>query len=244
MLHRCLPQCSNGSLWRQQNELRDGHLIRVSGGCRPTDPLAPRGRPAGIFPAFAGKISTGRPTGGGGGSGGRQTPRELVLVPFFSRDPEPILYAPFLYAPVWHRNTGLSTPGLSNTVGFRTAVACTLVRYLAPLWQDIPRSAQGPRALWVWLRFVAFCISQFKSFGSSSKRAEIGPESFGIVVCRFVGTVPDILGLVWPSFRPKSGSKSKISGRILNNFRALLAQPSGLPAASGFGWSGAALESV
>ena len=118
------------------------------------------------------------------------------------------------------------------------------MRYLAPLWQDIPRSAQGPRALWVWLRFVAFCISQFKSFGSSSKHAEIGPESFGIVVCRFVGTVPDILGLVWPSFRPKSGSKSKISGRILNNFRALLAQPSGLPAASGFGWSGAALESV
>ncbi len=62
-------------------------------------------------------------------------------------------------------------------------------------------------------------ISQFKSFGSSSKHAEIGPESFGIVVCRFVGTVPDILGLVWPSFRPKSGSKSKISGRILKSFR-------------------------
>ncbi len=31
--------------------------------------------------------------------------------------------------------------------------------------------------------------------------AEIEPESFGIVVCRFVGTVPDILGLVWPSFK-------------------------------------------
>ncbi len=38
-------------------------------------------------------------------------------------------------------------------------------------------------------------ISQFKSFGSS-KHAEIFTESFGIVVCRFVGTLPDILGLV------------------------------------------------
>ncbi len=46
------------------------------------------------------------------------------------------------------------------------------------------------------------------------KHAEIGPESFGVVVCRFVGTVPDILGLVWPSFRPKPGSKLKVSGRI------------------------------
>ncbi len=57
-------------------------------------------------------------------------------------------------------------------------------------------------------------------FGSSSKHAEIGPESIGIVVCRFVGTVPDILGLVWPSFRHKSGSKSKIPGRILLKFSA------------------------
>ena len=40
-------------------------------------------------------------------------------------------------------------------------------------------------------------------------------------MCRFVGTVPDILGLVWPSFRPKSGSKSKIPGRILKCFRGL-----------------------
>ncbi len=31
----------------------------------------------------------------------------------------------------------------------------------------------------------------------------------------FVGTVPDILGLVWPSFRPKAGPKSKMSSRIL-----------------------------
>ncbi len=38
-------------------------------------------------------------------------------------------------------------------------------------------------------------------------------------MCRFVGTVPDIVGLVWPSFRPKSGSKSQISGRILKSFR-------------------------
>jgi hypothetical protein len=58
-----------------------------------------------------------------------------------------------------------------------------------------------------------------QSFGSSSKHAEIGSESFGIFVCRFVGTVPDILALVWPSFRPKAGSKWKISGRILKNSR-------------------------
>ena len=30
-----------------------------------------------------------------------------------------------------------------------------------------------------------------------------------------MGTVPGILGLVCPSFRPKSGSKSKIPGRVL-----------------------------
>ncbi len=74
------------------------------------------------------------------------------------------------------------------------------------------------------------------------RRAEIGPESFGIVVCRSVGTVPDIWGLAWPSFRPKSGSKSKIYGRILTSFRGpcssaektphrLLARPARPPAA-------------
>ncbi len=41
----------------------------------------------------------------------------------------------------------------------------------------------------------------------------------GILVFRSVGTVPGILGLVGPRFRPKSGSKSKISSRILNIFR-------------------------
>ncbi len=59
-------------------------------------------------------------------------------------------------------------------------------------------------------------------FGSSSKHAEIGPESFGIVVCRFVGTVPDIWGLAWPSLTPKSCSKSKTSGRILQICRGPL----------------------
>jgi hypothetical protein len=49
----------------------------------------------------------------------------------------------------------------------------------------------------------------------------MGPELFGIVVCRSVGAVPDILGSVWRSFRPKSGSESKISGRILNISRGL-----------------------
>ena len=41
---------------------------------------------------------------------------------------------------------------------------------------------------------------------------------FRIVVCRSVGTVPDILGLVWPRFRTKSGSKSKIPGRFRGPF--------------------------
>ncbi len=35
-------------------------------------------------------------------------------------------------------------------------------------------------------------ISQFERLGSSSEHAEIGPESFGIVVCRSVGTVPGV----------------------------------------------------
>ncbi len=64
-----------------------------------------------------------------------------------------------------------------------------------------------------------WAISHIKNFGSSSKHTEICPESGGIVVCMFVGTVPDIWGLFWPSFRPKSGSKSKISGWILIYFR-------------------------
>ncbi len=60
--------------------------------------------------------------------------------------------------------------------------------------------------------------SQFSSFGTWSKHPDPGPRSIGIVACRCVGTVPDILGLVWPSFRTNSGSKSEVSGRILNNF--------------------------
>ncbi len=62
-------------------------------------------------------------------------------------------------------------------------------------------------------------ISQFKSFGSSSKHAEIRPESFGIVVWRSVGTAPDILCLVWLRVRPSSGSRSEIFGRIPKSCR-------------------------
>jgi hypothetical protein len=58
-----------------------------------------------------------------------------------------------------------------------------------------------------------------KSFGSSSKRAETGPKAFGIIVRRFVRTVPSTLGLVWPHVRPRSGSKSNIPGRILKSVR-------------------------
>ncbi len=73
-----------------------------------------------------------------------------------------------------------------------------------------------------------------QSFGSSSKHAEIGTGSLGIVVCRSVGTVQCMFGLVWHRFRPKSGSKSNISGRILKSCRGLLAQPSGT---FGFGFT-------
>ncbi len=40
-----------------------------------------------------------------------------------------------------------------------------------------------------------------------------------IVVCRFVGTVLGILGVVRFRFRPNSVSTSQISGRILQSFR-------------------------
>ena len=62
-------------------------------------------------------------------------------------------------------------------------------------------------------------VPRSKNCGSLWKHAEIGPESFGIVVCRFVGSVPDILGLVRPRFRPKCGSTLRISGRILKSCR-------------------------
>ncbi len=61
-------------------------------------------------------------------------------------------------------------------------------------------------------------ISQFKSFGSSSKHAESGPESFGIGWCRFVGTAPGILGLVSSGLGADLGSKSTIPGRIHSSF--------------------------
>ncbi len=80
-------------------------------------------------------------------------------------------------------------------------------------WQEF---AIGPSGH-VFAPFGA--ISHFTNFGSSSKQTEIGPESFGIVVCRFVGTGPDILGLVWPNFRPESGVKSRTYGRILKSCR-------------------------
>ncbi len=65
---------------------------------------------------------------------------------------------------------------------------------------------------------VGVVLSAGESFGLSSKHAEIGSESFGVVVGMFVGTVPDILGLVWPIFRPNSDPKSKISIRIFKSF--------------------------
>ena len=51
---------------------------------------------------------------------------------------------------------------------------------------------------------------------------EVGPESFGVVVCRLAGTVPGILGVAWISFSPNSDWKSKISVRILKRGQALL----------------------
>ena len=50
------------------------------------------------------------------------------------------------------------------------------------------------------------------NFGSSSKTKTKPVQNRSESLCRSAGTVPDILGLVWLSFRPKSDSKSKISG--------------------------------
>ncbi len=58
-----------------------------------------------------------------------------------------------------------------------------------------------------------------KCFGSPSEHAEIGPEPFGIVVRRLVGTVLDIFCLVWRRFKPTSGLKSNIPGRMFKNVR-------------------------
>ncbi len=65
--------------------------------------------------------------------------------------------------------------------------------------------------IYIWFGDSSFFLPPL---ASSSKRAEIGPETFGIVVCLFVGTVPGILGLVWRCFEPDSGS----TGRILKHF--------------------------
>ena len=49
---------------------------------------------------------------------------------------------------------------------------------------------------------------------------------------RYVCTVPDIwawLGPAWPSFRPKPGSKSKISGRILKKIGGPFSSAESLP---------------
>ncbi len=69
---------------------------------------------------------------------------------------------------------------------------------------------------------------------SDCRRHAPKPESFGMVVCWFVGNVPAILGFVWPSFRPKSGSKSKIPGRLLQRFRG---PSSSAELCAGTGWS-------
>ncbi len=45
-------------------------------------------------------------------------------------------------------------------------------------------------------------------------------------MCRCAGAVPGTLSLVLLRFRPKAGSRSKISGRLLKVFRALSGKPS------------------
>ncbi len=110
-----------------------------------------------------------------------------------------------------------------------------------------PVCGRRPRSFWIW--FVPFwgrfgptstifgqiqkgfglgrAISQFKSFGPSSKHGEIVSESFGIVVCRFV--VP--CRIFWAWFGPASDPNPARNGRFLAGssevFGALLAQPSG-----------------
>jgi hypothetical protein len=55
-----------------------------------------------------------------------------------------------------------------------------------------------------------------------SEHYEVGPESFGVVVCRLAGTEPGICGVVWISFISKSEWESKIPGRVLKRAQALL----------------------
>ncbi len=70
---------------------------------------------------------------------------------------------------------------------------------------------------------------QFESFGTTSSHDEIGPESFGIVVCLSADIVPCILGLAWRRCRSKSRSKPKMSGRILKSSPGPFSQPSHHP---------------
>ncbi len=60
------------------------------------------------------------------------------------------------------------------------------------------------------------------SFGSSSKHAEIGPESFGIVVCRLWVPCGGMWAWFGPALGPSPARKSKIPGRILKSFRGPL----------------------
>ena len=69
-------------------------------------------------------------------------------------------------------------------------------------------------------------ISQIESFGSSSKHAEIGPESFGIVVRRRVGTAPDIFSLLCPALGPNPVRNRTFPDGSLKVVWDLLAEPS------------------
>ncbi len=66
--------------------------------------------------------------------------------------------------------------------------------------------------------YSAELAHSFNSVGSWWNHAEIGPESFGIVVCRSVGTVPGILRLVPAQNRRSPAGSLKVCG-------ALVAQP-------------------
>jgi hypothetical protein len=65
--------------------------------------------------------------------------------------------------------------------------------------------------------------------------AGIGPR---FVVCQSVGTVPDVVGVLWPSFNPKSGSKSQISCRTLKSCWGLFSSAELSRLGDCLGWPG------
>ncbi len=87
----------------------------------------------------------------------------------------------------------------------------------------VPGSAELSHSILTSLGFSCFLLGPV---GSSLKHAEFEPESFGIVVCRLMGIVQDILGWVWPG---PSFSSFFLSGFVYFSFSPSPPHPSPCP---------------